>query len=112
VQNWLKISRDCLESLEARGRINPFRKHKRAKAWYPKWQLSCEFLLPEERQNKMPSTVWIRRADALAWLGIPAAEFESWVRLRIISAIRLRSAQSKARYVVREIKMKILGLGR
>jgi hypothetical protein len=110
VQAWLRISRDAIELLEREGKIMPFRKRRRAKAWYRKWQLAFEFLLPEEKQNKAPRSLFIHRADALVWLGVPAAEFESWVRCEIISARRFRD-RWKAYYDVSEIKKNVLGLG-
>src|ERR1041385_3019521 len=98
VVSWLQISRDTVELLEKRRRITPFRKCKGAKAWYRKWQLCREFHLVPKRQNEEPSTPKIRRADVLTWLGVPAAELESWVHCGIISAKRSRGERAKAFY--------------
>jgi hypothetical protein len=107
VLNWLPISRDKVESLEKERKITPFRKRKNAKAWYHKWQLCCEFRRPIKNQNRVPPTEFLRRGDALAWLGVPGSEFESWVRHKIISA-QIHGDGGKAYYRLSEIKNKVL----
>jgi len=109
VLSWLRISRDTVEMLEKRKRITPFRKCKGARAWYRKWQLCREFQLIPKRQNEEPRTPTLRRADVLTWLGVPAAEFESWVHFGIVSAIPSPGERAKAFYRRGEIKTKVLG---
>ncbi|MEP7016007.1 MAG: hypothetical protein ABI925_11245 [Verrucomicrobiota bacterium] len=108
------VSRDMIERLEQRGCLTPFRKYSGAKALYPKWQviamlknMSGEYwdhdtrLLPND--NEEPAEEDLRRGDVLAWLGIPRAELESWVRLKIIRR------KSRGNYSKTEIKTKVLG---
>ena len=109
VQDWLGVCRDYVELLEKEGRVTPFRKTKRAKAWYRAYELSFDFELPPPR-GEWPRTKLIRRAQALDWLGVPAAEFASWVRYGIISARHVWPGRSKAFYSVREIECNVLGI--
>lgn len=107
VVRWLGVSEDFIAAVERAGQITAFRKCTQAKAWYRKWQL-CSFLRePGKMQIKEPRAEMLRRADVLSWLGVPSAEFESWVRCGVISATRNRRA--KAYYRRSEIKQKVLG---
>ena len=105
VLDWLRTTRDEVERWEEEGWIRPVRKHKSAKAWYLKWELCLLLGRPPTLQNKEPWNDKIRRADALAWLNMPAAEFDSWVN-KLISAIR--SDSGKAVHSVSEIKKNVL----
>jgi hypothetical protein len=107
VQQWLGICRDYVELLEREGRITPFRKTKRAKAWYQTNELCADFeiFLPITR----PHIELLRRADVLDWLGVPAAEFQSWIRCGIISAHHPNGPHTKAYYLRSEIECKVLG---
>jgi hypothetical protein len=106
VLDWLRTTRDEVESWGKNGWIRPLRKRKSAKALYLKWELCVLLGRPPTVQNQEPRNPKIRRADALAWLGVPAAEFESWVNNNVICAIR--SDRGKAYYSVSEIKKKVL----
>jgi len=109
VLQWLGISRDYLELLEKEGRITPFRKSKGAKAWYRAYELCSDFEIGLPTA-KRPRTLLVRRADVLCWLGVPAAEFESWVRYGIILGRHLRGPNSKAYYATCEIETNVLGI--
>jgi hypothetical protein len=108
VERWLGVPRDYVELLEKEGMITPFRKCQRAKAWYATRQLCSVFQLPLPDMPKAPRTQLIRRFDALDWLGVSPAEFESWVRYGVISARRPHSSKGKAHYSVSEIKRNVL----
>jgi hypothetical protein len=108
VQRWLGVPRDYIELLEKEGMITPFRKCQRAKAWYGTRQLCSVFQLPLPDMPKAPRSELIRRADALDWLGVSPAEFESWVRYGVISASRPHSSKGKAHYSVSEMKRNVL----
>ena len=109
LQKWLRVSRDRVESLEATGRIKPFRKHPGAKALYRKWQflalVACRSL---SRGNQVPPGYLVRRLDVIDWLGVTKTEFESWVRCGLLHPWRDRE-NAKALFYVEEIEMVILG---
>lgn len=113
LQKWILVSRDRLEALESDGKIKPLRKHVRAKALYRKWQfyelLSCQRASPVSG-NRTPLTMFVRRLDAVDWLGVTKAEFESWVRCGLIRPLRIRGRAAKAYYQTSEIEIKILGV--
>ena len=108
VRNWLGITRDYVELLEKEGMITPFRKHAGAKAWYFTRQLCRVFQIRLPDLQKAPLCQALRRFDVLNWLGITPAEFESWVRYRIISPMRCHGKHRKAYYSMREIKENVL----
>src|SRR5207244_2003463 len=73
--------RDAVEGLEAAGVIHPFRKHKRAKALYRKWEFkkaieqAFEVELPRNvNLNSEPHDELLRLADVTTWLGVTKAE--------------------------------------
>jgi hypothetical protein len=111
VSRWLGFSRDELESWESAGLIIPFRKHKTAKAVYRKWQFKKLFNLHDatNAETREPSAEDLRRFDVLGWLGITAAELDSWVRLQIIHPHFKREGE-KAYYSKAELKKKVLCL--
>jgi hypothetical protein len=78
------LSRDEIEIWVQKGLIKPFYKARQAKALYPTWQLKrlLEFNM---KIRAAPRTKRLRRRQVLDWLGVPAAEIESWVRLGWIS---------------------------
>jgi hypothetical protein len=108
VRKWLGITRDYVELLEKEGMITPFRKRKGAKAWYFTRQFCRVFQVPLPDLRKAPPIRLLRRFDVLNWLGVPAAELESWVRYRIISPTRCHRKQRKAYYSMSKIKENVL----
>lgn len=111
VQRWIRVSRDRLESLEAVGALKPLRKYPNANRLYRKWQfyalITSSGRLPSP--NKLvPRSSLIRRADALAWLGVSKSEFDSWVKHKLIRVSRIRR-NAKSYYAVGEIEEVILG---
>jgi hypothetical protein len=109
VRRWLGIPRDEIESWELNGFILPFRKFKSAKALYRKWQFMKAIGRQPKKQNFEPEDEFLRRGDVAAWLGVTAAEVDSWSRHGVIHADRTRR-RGKALYRKSEIKKNVLGL--
>jgi hypothetical protein len=103
IRNRIGFSRDYVERLVKARALKPFFKHNRAKALYPTWQVV--HLLPPFNLviQTEPAARRLRRRNVTKWLGVTAAELESWVRLDRIHRVL-------GYYDKNEIQREILGV--